>query len=137
MLNGFTSYDAALIKTAKASTTAADVVASDALDLGAIDSIGVRSEPFELEVAIPAFTATDLPSSATLAIALQSCADASFAAGVTTAFTQTIGDGVAYAGGKVRYRVTLKDAQYWRVAVTTAGSPAATAAKEITLSYVC
>lgn len=129
---GFTSKDAALIVTA---TPAAG--ASNALDIGAIDALGVHSEPFELELDVPAFTATDLPSNATLTITLQSCAEPTFAA-PTAEWSQTIGDGTAFAGATVRYRPALRANQYWRVAISSAGSPASTAtSKAVTLSFVC
>lgn len=139
---GFSSYDASLIVSAKASDTTATTVGSNPIDLNAIDSVGVRYEPFELEVAIPAYTATELPSDATLTIALQSSDDATFASNVTTVVTQTIGDGAAFSGATYRFRPTLKADRYWRVAITTtlsgSGAVGDTAqAKAVTLSYVC
>ena len=140
--NGFDSRDASLIVSAKPSGTTATTVGSNVIDLTAIDAIGVRSEPFEFEVAIPAFTATELPADATLTIKLQSCAAADFSANVTDHVSTSIGDGTAYAGGKIAFRPTLKSDEFWRVAVTTtlanSGAVADTAqAKEIVLSYVC
>lgn len=129
---GFTSKDAALIVSAT-STSAT----SAALDIGAIGALGVHSEPFELEVDVPAFSATDLPSNATLTISLQSSADAAFTAPVTE-WSTTIGDGEAFAGASVRYRPTLRANQFWRLAIATAGTPASTAtSKAVSLSYVC
>lgn len=141
-MSGFTSKDAALIVSAKPSGTTATTAASNAINLGAIDAVGVRSEPFELEVAIPAFTATELPSDATLTIKLQSSNDSTFASGVTDAISATIGDGTAAAAAVWKYKPTLKGDQYWRVAITTtlanSGAVADTAqAKSVTLSYVC
>ena len=134
---GFDSRDASLIVAVKPSGTTA-TVGSDPIDLGPIDAEGVRSEPFEIELAIPAFTAAELASGTTLAVAIQSSNDPTFAAGVTVAASATIGDGTAYSGGTIRFRPTLKGDRYWRAAVTTTGEPGATAtAKEIVLSYVC
>ena len=135
---GFDSRDASLIVAVKPSGTTATTVGSDPIDLGPIDAEGVRSEPFEIELAIPAFTASELASNTTLAVAIQSSNDPTFAAGVTVAAAATIGDGTAYSGGTIRFRPTLKGDRYWRAAVTTTGEPGATAtAKEIVLSYVC
>lgn len=139
---GFTNYDASLIVSAKASGTTATTVGSTPIDLGALDAVGVRTEPFELEVTIPAYTATELPSDATLTIKLQCCADSTFASNVTDVVSQSIGDGTAFSGATYRFRPTLDGAHYWRVAVTTtlanSGAVADTAqAKAITLSYVC
>lgn len=139
---GFDSRDASLIVGAKPSGTTATTVGSDPIDLGPIDAVGVRSEPFELELDIPAFTASELPADAELTIALQSSDDATFSTGVTTEFSSTIGDGTAFAGASIRFRPTLKANRYWRAAVTTtlanSGAVADTAqAKEIVLSYVC
>ena len=141
-MSGFTSKDAALIVSAKPSGTTATTAASNAINLGAIDVVGVRSEPFELVVDAPAFTANELPSDATLTIKLQSCADESFASGVTDAFAVTIGDGTAAAAATYKFRPTLKGDQFWRVAILTtlsgSGAVADTAqAKAVTLSYVC
>lgn len=141
-VGGFTSKDAALITSAKPSGTTATTVGSTPIDLGPIDQIGVRSEPFELELAIPAFTATELPSDATLTIKIQSCAASGFSSDVTDHFSVAIGDGTAYSGGVIKYRPTLVSDQYWRAAVTTtlanSGAVADTAqAKEITLAYIC
>ena len=139
---GFDSRDAAMIVGAKPSGTTATTVGSNPIDLGPIDAEGVRSEPFELELAIPAFTATELPADATLTIKLQSCAASGFSSNVTDHISQSIGDGTAYSGGTIRFRVPLKGDRYWRAAVTTtlanSGAVADTAqAKEIVLSYVC
>ena len=141
-MSGYTSKDAALIVSAKPSGTTATTVGSNPINLGAIDAIGVRSEPFELAVNIPAFSATDLPSDATLTIKLQSSNDATFASGVTDAISETIGDGTAAAAAVWKYKPTLKGDRYWRVAITTtlSGSGAvadAALAKAVTLSYVC
>ena len=138
---GFTSKDAALIVSAKPSGTTATTVASNVIDIGAISALGVHSEPFELEVAIPAFTATELPSDASLTISIQSATDSVFTSPVTE-WTKTIGDGTAFAGGSFRIRPELRANEFWRVAVLTtlanSGAVADTAqAKAVSLSYVC
>lgn len=137
-MSGYTSKDAALIFTAKPSGTTGTTVAAGPIDLGAIDAVGVRSETFELQVDVPAFTATDLPSDVTLTIALQSCAASDFAAGVTDAVSVTVGNGSASGASTFRFKPTLKGDQFWRVAITTTGAPAESAqGKAVTLSYVC
>lgn len=140
-VGGFTSKDATLIVSAKPAATATSA-ATDAIDLGAIDQIGVRSEPFEFNVVIPAFTATDLPSDATLTVALEASDDETFATGVVTAISKTIGDGTAFDGATVKYRPTLKAPRYWRVNLTTGltGSAAVgadAAKKAVSLEYIC
>jgi len=140
-VGGFTSKDATLIVSTKPASTATSA-ATDAIDLGAIDQIGVRSEPFEFNVVIPAFTATDLPSDATLTVALEASDDATFATGVVTAISKTIGDGTAFDGAEIKYRPTLKAPRYWRVNLTTGltGSAAVgadAAKKAVSLEYIC
>lgn len=139
---GYTSYDASLIKTAKPKTTDGQSSATDAIDLGAISNIGVRSETFELELQVPAIAAADT-SGATLAFSIQGSDDSTFSANVETVVTTTVGNGSASSATKIRYRPTLKSPRYWRaICVTDASGSGASvdsdvAAKEFALAYVC
>jgi len=137
---GYTSYDADLIKSKKIDKDAA--AATGAIDLGAISNLGVRSEPFELEVALPAIASAKM-SSASVAFALQGSNDSDFSNVATTISVATATGGTAFAGGKFRYPVELRAARYWRVVATpdTSGSGASiddsVEGLDFSLAYVC
>lgn len=139
-MKGYTSYDAELMKGVSPSATAA-TVSTDAIDLGKLSKVGVRSEPFELEIAIPAFTAAELPTGAKLTFELQSSETKDFTT-KSTILTRVVGNGEATDAKCVRYNAELDSDRYWRVSVSTTltggATVAATAAKKsVFLSYVC
>lgn len=140
-MKGYDSYDATLIKTVKPSGTTATTKTTDAIDLGSLSGVGVRSETFELEIQVPAYTATELPSNAKLTIGLQCSDDADFTTSETVE-SATYGNGTANGALNIRFKPTLDSARYWRVFVTTTLTNSATVdatalAKSIGLAYVC
>ena len=139
-MSGFTSYDADLIKTAKLSKSSA--AATSAIDLGPLSKLGVRSEPFEFEVKLPALAAADL-TSATIAFVLQGSDDSTFSSGVSSLALATATGGTAFDGGTYRYRLPLLGARYWRVVATPDASGNGASIddgvedKEFGIYYVC
>lgn len=140
-MKGYDSYDAALTFAAKPSTTGDAASSTSVIDLGSLSAIGVRSETFELEVTIPAFTAAELPSNATLTVALKSSNDSAFSSS-SDAYSVTFGNGTKFDGDTIRFKPTLGGDRYWKVVVTTTLKSSAVAAdtiaaKEVKLAYVC
>lgn len=137
---GFTSYDADLIKSKAIDKDAA--AATDAIDLGPISALGVRSEPFEFEISLPVIGSAKM-SSASVAFALEGSDDPTFASGVSSLALATATGGTAFDGGKYRYRLPLLGARYWRVKATpdTSGSGASiddsVESLTFSLAYVC
>ncbi len=137
-MRGFSSRDATLQKTVKPGNTAGTTY-SGVIDLGAISEIGVRSEPFEFEVVIPAFTDTLLPAGANATVYLQAADDPDFV-DVSNVIAHTVQtDGTDQT---CHYRPHLSDRRYWRLACTLTTSSGVTLGDGIDdlvcqLNYLC
>jgi hypothetical protein len=99
----------------RALPTADGTVTSTDFDLGT----GLKPENVELEITIPALTATQLPNADTLTITVQSGASAT---PTTELFRLPVITGsTGYAGGVLRYRLPSGCGQYLNVKIVAAG----------------
>ena len=140
-MKGYSSYDSTLIKVVKPSTKTGETNASEAIDLGDISNIGVRSETFELELYVPRYESTELVAGVTLTIGLEASDNADFT-GAKTVVQEDYGNGVGNEGKSIRYRPALDSPRYWRAFIKTTidGSgklSADSAERAVILSYVC
>lgn len=140
-MKGYNSYDTSLIKVVKPSTTTGETKTTDAIDLGEVSNIGVRSETFELEVQIPAYDATELVDGATLTIGLETSDNADFSNALTIVQAD-YGDGESNGAKSIRVKPTLDSQRFWRAFVKTTLNDSATieegvAEKAIIFAYVC
>lgn len=134
-MSGYTSRDATLIKTQNAPSSAG-TTQTDAIDLGELSKIGVRSEQFELEISIPAASTTDLPSSTSATYSLVSSNDENFST-KRTEFSKMFSGGSAVAEQTIRYKPTLQSNRYWRVECKTTGTTGSGfGEKKYSLAYV-
>ena len=124
--------DALLIKETNFSA-AAGTIQSEALDLGSIGDRGVRTDPFELLIAAPEATASNLPAGATNTFSFQFCNTADFSTNVQEVSVGTAGQQTGSANGaqehEVRFRVATDAPRYVRVKCVTAGTAAQTGKK--------
>ncbi len=121
--------DAEYIKT-RALPTADGTVTSADFDLGT----GLKPENVELEITIPALTATQLPNADTLTITVQSGASAS---PTTELFRLPVITGATgYAGGTFRYRLPSVCGQYLNVKIVAAGGTGDISASSATIELV-
>jgi len=93
---------------------------SGVVDLGAVDSQGLRNEDFEFLVTFPACTTTHFPTNTSLKLVLQSSESSTFASGVVDWRSASVTGGTAYNGETFRFKPPEDAARYWRIAATTA-----------------
>jgi len=110
--------DADLVVSGKVKATAGDST-SGVLDLGAIDSQGLRNEDFELRVTFPAATTTHFPTNTGATFTLQSSDDSTWATGVTDHRKGTITGNTAYSGEVFNFKPSEHAQRYWRIKETT------------------
>jgi len=109
---------------------------SGVVDLGAVDSQGLRCEDFEFEIVFPAVTTTHFPSNTGLTLKLQSSDSSTFASGVVDHRVATVTGGTAYSGETFRFKPAQGSARYWRIAAaTTLASTGATGSGASGLTY--
>lgn len=119
MAEGYYNYDADLIKSASPSATSGTATYTDPIDLGAISQLGTRTEPFELEVALPATTTTHMPSNTSATWLLQSSNDPTFTSSASTEKSWTRSGGSAGAAVVSRFKPAAGATnRYWRVKCT-------------------
>jgi len=110
--------DSALVVSGKVKATAGTNY-SGVLDLGKLDSQGLRLEKFHFLVTYPATTTTLFPSNTSLTLTLQSSNDSTFATGVTDHRSAKVTGGTAYGGATFSFEPTEDADRYWRISATT------------------
>lgn len=115
----------------RALPTADGTVTSTDIDLGA----GVyKDENYELEITIPALTATQLPNADTLTITVQAGAAASPTTAV--AVLPVITGSTGHAGSVIRYRFPSNVARYANVKIVAAGGTGDISASSATIRLI-
>lgn len=135
-MSGFTSRDATLIMTKNFPAAGTPgKTATDAIDLGARSTRGVRSERFELEVAAPETSSATLPGGSSATLKLISSDSPDFESSTVEKSWTLSG---ASEARRFRFRPTLESNRYWRVECETTGTTGTGSdALEYALAYVC